>query len=65
MAMAARLGTLTYWTAWGIVPFWVFGSVLDFPRPVHDWPYHISVVIAGTALIWAIGRAALFVLAGK
>jgi hypothetical protein len=63
--MAARLGKVIYWTACGLVAVWALGSVFGFPRSVDDWPYHISVVIVGATVIWAVGRAALYVLAGE
>ena len=60
--MTARLGKVIYWTACGLVPLWIIGSVFGLEVSADVWP---SVAISGAILIWAIGRAALYVLSGK
>lgn len=62
--MAARLGKVLYWTACGLAPLWTVGDLLS-PQNEPDWLYHISAAVVGGLLIWGVGRAILYILAGK
>jgi hypothetical protein len=55
--MAARLGNILYWTACAAAVIWalfIFAATAPLERP--DWTIGTPVVIAGSFVIWGIGR---------
>ena len=62
--MASRLGNVIYWTACGLALLWAVGAAASMTS-LHYWIHGTSIAIAGAAMIWGIGRAALYVLGGK
>jgi hypothetical protein len=64
--MAARLANAIYSTAciaavlWALVVF-AIGTVQTHP----DWTISTPIAIVGAVVIWIIGRAARYVLAGR
>jgi len=65
--MAARLGQVLYWAACGLALL-TFGFVayliLIVGVPHEDWPV-IGIISAMGVVVWLIGRAFLYVLAGR
>jgi hypothetical protein len=62
--MAARFGNAIYWAACIAAVLWallVFAIVQTHP----DWTISTPIAIAGAVVIWIIGRAARYVLAGQ
>jgi hypothetical protein len=55
--MAARLGNILYWTACAAAVLWalfIFAATATLERP--DWTIGTPVAIAGSFVIWGIGR---------
>jgi hypothetical protein len=64
--MVARLGQVLYWAACAIAVFWlILGLFGVFTRETLEPWNDIPVFIGGAILIWLIGRAVRYVLAGK
>jgi hypothetical protein len=56
-SMAARLGNILYWTACAAAVLWalfIFAATATLERP--DWTIGTPVAIAGSFVIWGIGR---------
>ncbi len=65
--MAARLGLVLYWTACALAAV-VFLSLSIVGFGAADWSSTVVVFLfaaVAAGLIWAVGRAAFYILAGK
>jgi hypothetical protein len=58
-------GKIIFWTACGLAALWMLGVILIRSSHAQDWQYLVSLGIAGTAVIWGIGRVVLYVLGGE
>lgn len=67
--MAARLGQVIYWFACGAALIWGTGAVavglMDWHGPAPPMAGVAFVGATGAAFFWLIGRAFLYVLAGR
>jgi hypothetical protein len=64
--MAARLGNIFYRTACIFAVLWVaFILFISANLPVPDWTIATPVAGAGALIIWTIGWAVRYVLAGR
>jgi hypothetical protein len=65
-SMAARLGNVLYRTACIFAVLWVaFIFFITATLPVPDWTIATPVAGAGALIIWTIGWAVRYVLAGR
>jgi hypothetical protein len=63
--MLARLGQVLYWAGCGFGTIILIGGILmGFAIGGLGWPIAFTAGVIA-AMIWLLGRAALFVLAGK
>jgi hypothetical protein len=64
--MAARLANAIYWFACIAAVLWApFVFVMGAAQTHPDWTISTSVAIVGAFVIWIMGRAARYVLAGR
>jgi hypothetical protein len=65
-SMAARLGNVLYRTACILAVLWVaFILFITATLPIPDWTIATPVAGAGALIIWTIGWAVRYVLAGR
>ena len=63
--MLARLGEVVYWAGCGLAVIWIgMGLYASFDREHPRWE-DFALAGGGAVLIWLIGRATRYVLAGK
>jgi hypothetical protein len=65
--MAARLGGVLYWFACIVAAAICFSALymaVTGPNPADNWDFLLFVFIVGV-VVWAIGRACRYVLAGR
>lgn len=62
--MLARLGNVVYWAACIFAALWIVPVGMVIASPGSDALLWCGVYAAASALSWALGRAARYVLAG-
>ena len=64
--MAARLGNAIYWAACMAALLWTIYVLIVTANYAHpDWSISTPIAIIGAGVIWGLGRAARYVLAGR
>jgi hypothetical protein len=64
--MAVRLAKTIYWAACIAAVLWAaFVFAIGAAQTHPDWTISAPIAIAGAFVIWIIGRAARYVLAGQ
>jgi hypothetical protein len=64
--MAPRLANKLYWTACVLAALWaLFVFAIDAKQLHPNWTISTPIATGGAFVIWIIGRAARYVLAGK
>lgn len=64
--MVARLGDLIYWAACIAALLWTIYVLIVTATYAHpDWTISAPIAIVGAVVIWSVGRAARYVLAGR
>ena len=67
--MAERLGNVLYWTALAVaIPLLLTGALMSYHHYLHGPVYSDeSIIVAWVAafLVWLLGRACRYVLAGR
>jgi hypothetical protein len=63
--MLARLGDVLYWVFYGAAALWTVACLYRLLRPDQQLMTTLALAAAGGILLWGLGRAFRYVLAGK
>ena len=64
--LAACLGKVIYWAACLAAPLWALFVLMTSANQAHpDWTIFAPIAILGAIVIWSLGGAARYLLAGR